>query len=369
MKRKSLSLILTICFIMSGMFMLTACDKTSTAPTNPIPAAHTHAYDNVFYVVEEEKAYKVTACECEEQSSKEEVVGAIIVTKSNFATEVKNAAKNSTIVLDKGMYSKQTFTGDAPFKDGLTFIGTKNAFVAGIDVNSGSTNEDTVPKDLPKDMTFKNITFIDSLKIWNGDIDGLTVSNCEFRNGAHLEVDPVRCVRASAGSKAHSKTSSDNNRSKDVIIENCTFTGGAIGYSRNELSYERSSVMLYDISGTVTIKNNYIDGPNLNGLTIAVSSENRSTYKKYNQGTVLIEGNEIKNVGARAIRFDYLTVAGSSLTIKNNKFANVDTFKLEDNAGKIVKVTNIESGLTCVFEGNIYEDVALESTDERVAGF
>lgn len=300
--KKFFSFMLAFCMIIPCVFMLSACkDKDS----------HIHAYDKVTYVVENNKAYKVKTCNCEE-STKTEIVGAVIATPQNVNDVIVSATDNSTIVLSSGDYGVINMHGSL---ENVDILGT-TVTVEKIDI-AGHTNSN---------ITIENITF-DGTADWSGvyvgsiGLDGLTVRNCSFVNNSYVlgggsEPEHISII--------------------NLLVEGCSFN---MTNMENKNEVQLTAINIWGSNG-VTIKNNTFKNADYNAIQLAGNIN----------GAVKIENNIIDGTVSRALR---LNNVNSSVTIKNNSIKNVH----EPN-DEVLKVTSVTETGSILFENNTYDENA-----------
>lgn len=299
MKKKIFSFLLAICLIIPAMFALTACGDKEPP--------HTHAYNKVSYVVENDKAYKVKTCNCEE-FTKTEIQGALIATPQNINDVIVNATDNSTIVLSAGDYGVINMHSSL---ENVSILGT-TVTVEKIDI-AGHTNAN---------ITIDSVTF-DGTADWSGvyvgsiGLDGLTVRNCSFVNNSYV---------LGGGSE------DDHISIINLLVENCSFD---MTNMENKEGVQLSAINIWGSNG-VTIKNNSFKNADYNAIQLAGEIN----------GAVVIEENIIDGTGSRALR---LNNVNARVKIKNNSIKNV-----QEGDEQVLKATSVTAEGSIIFENNTY---------------
>ncbi len=224
---------------------------------------------------------------------------------NKLAKMLSEAAPGSTVELGAMNYGLLTLSSGSYAYDypaNLTIVGQEGTAFTGISVGNETITG----------WTFKDIAFIGDPNDNTGNVDGmhfstkavvdgLTLENCTFSNGAAFSM-----IKDAADVAF-----------KNVTINNCTF-GATDGIPA-------------------------ILAQGVNGLTVTDSTFSDAGYNMLQtnktSGTVVITGNTVYDAGSRAIRM--VTLAGADLTISGNTFFNADNQNDEDVAarGQIIKVT------------------------------
>lgn len=387
----SLSLIVVMSFV---VFAFAGC---GTKPGN-----HTHAYNSV-YTIEDGKAYKVQKCTCG-NSGKTEIPNAIIVNPEN-AQAILDGHWNET---DYDINNKVVvFNGH--FTEDLLFRPTQATHA---DVLAGATWDaelyDVINNDYSKlndntsyhyRRTFNNIVFTATE---NTVFEGMMRFNAVWY--ADGQYDPVKGKESRgftqvlvlnnivfenlkfSGAEGRLFLEIRNGKSKNIIVDNCSFETDTITAENNSIG---AAVYLVTgaagIAENTTYKNNYINGHTMglyitnfdsvvitgnktrntrhNGIAVQSTDNRKST------GLVVIENNDVANCldavkktetdpavwaadGERAMRIGEFSNA--NIIIRNNKF---------NNCYKQVFASNTKTDwfVGCKFEvyNNYYGDLKL----------
>ena len=372
--KKSLSVyfsaFLLILVIIVGV---TVIPKVLAKPTEEPP--HTHTYSTfVKYDVENNKAYEIKKCSCNE-TSKTEIANSVAVTTQTAQTALDNAAEGSVIVLDEGNYGNlyirknaaseeienSTWAGGAPnttFKrtiKNVTILGTEGAVVSSI-VGEAATYANT-PHSLAEEHKYLD-TYL--------DIENLTIKNIVFTPAENK----VAVSLAGAGHK--------------VSIDGCTVNGSGSITSGNMLFNsdsqtatvytKNSETVLTAYRKNITITNNVLNslhlGVKMNYVeNITISNNTFNQIKGRDMllggGNGDIAGNiEISNNTSDGAteRFARIAVLSGNLNVTNNVVTNNNGADTD-----IVKVT-YKSGATPTvnFTGNSWE--GLSDAEAKLAG-
>ncbi len=340
----------------SEYYDCTGCDKyfsdaegkTEIAKDSWVLTASGHDLSGQYtYAIEGTKAYKVETC-AHGDSVKTELTNYVIANTNDVLSKLNSAAENSIVVLSAGDYSSIELRGTT-FVDNIRVVGVNGTNVNGVVISSGDDYHWGTPvapqQVLGKGWTFEQIKFTDGVFVHNGIIEDLTITGCNFVDGANIIVLPSDISGDATGDYVSETTSG---LSKTYYVKNITIEGNVFTET------DDSAIYLQNVQGA-TIRNNVINGTGFNGVNISSerSAENSSVYTK-NLGTILIEGNTISNTGSRSMRldsFDDTTV----LTIRNNILSSANN--TEANS-EVIKATNTNSS-TVTIEGNSYDGNAI----------
>ncbi len=317
---------------------------------------HSHNFAALSYVVEGEKAYEVKSCSCGETQRKE-IENAVVANNTNLETKLASAKAGSIVVLSKGDYALISLIGVDSFKDDITITAFEDVRVDGLLITSGLTKQEyeTKSSTLSRNLTITNIKFTDDIQVRNCTIAGLSIKDCHFTGEARININ---VCSFSAAFKTHinakdgdmvkfgyddiATNSGITNSAININIENNTFEG-----VHDSILDETTVIYLASVNGA-TVKNNIINSAEFNGIQITSGGDYNS------KGDILVEGNTIKNTGSRSMRFSYFEDS-AKLIVKNNILSNANT--LETNS-EVIKSSGM-GGATIVYEGNIYNGVAI----------
>ena len=307
-----------------------------------------------------------------------DLTNAIAVTTAEAAAEaIKDAPAGSTILLKAGTYEKITLdkidglwhaengnegtqypnslnyggpAGDQytpnegiyhkTLANNLTIVGEAGVTVNGIEIYSDSTLSGTgyggidttkATADVlcvAKNLSFVNITFTDDFSNKGSYIDGLTIRDCTFADGA--------CINTNQNDK--NKISGLGN----VSIVNNRFIGSdsdeAVKETRIALSYVTN----------VTIKGNKIECSEYNAIQLGASVS----------GTIDILNNIIQNTGDRAFRISGVN-ENTAIAISNNTISNAA--RVKDGKYQVICIgdnNGVPASSSIKFTSNTYDGVA-----------
>ena len=243
-----------------------------------------------------------------------------VTSADNVADIIKNAPAGSVILLTAGSYGKITLdkidglwhnpdgvtgqyqndlsyggaAGDQytpgvgiyhkTLADSLTIRGEDGVTVAGMDIFSdsglsgigyGGIDTTKATKDVlcvAKNLTIENVTFTDDFSNKGSYIDGLTIKNCMFNDGA--------CINTN-----------QNDKNKISGLGNVSIIGNTFNGEDSDEAKKETRIAISYVEN-VSIKDNTINKSEYNGIQLGASVS----------GNISIAGNTIKNTGDRALR-------------------------------------------------------------------
>lgn len=343
MKNKIFSFVIAICLLIPCLFLV-GCHEHTYSEDLEYDATHhwyaptcecevevkdkaEHTLGDLNYIEEDGKVYKVLSCDTCEYEAKTEMVGAIVATTTQEAeVAVCSDEDDAIIYLAAGNYGVIEFKNGvmAEQTENLTIVANDGAIVQGIMLNVHQ-------KYAPKNLVIDNVYFNNNDESKAGGVvsyiqlDGLTVSNCYFENGARV------CLANTLGNVFH----------KNVVIKDNTFKN--ISNSSNQLT----AIYLQTING-VKIENNYFDGVDYNAIQVNAVIENSE---------VLVKGNTFKDVGSRVIYFTEVANKVVHINIEDNTF-----YSKEDNLTKADGNYICSKMLTVNVGANKWEKVPAKDT-------
>lgn len=297
---------------------------------------------------------------------------AIAATPETLVSTIASVRPGTTIQLAPGDYNLLVLKGKGAYPENLTIVGTDGVNMAGVSITSGlnaysaiqkTTNSDVTMAMMPKNLTFKNITFTDSFCVRNCDIAGLAVHNCVFSEGACFNLVPNRISdqhgndgSATMGIVLHYAT----RRAHDAVIKGCHFVNA-------NTTAETTAIYAESIDG-ITIHNNTVDAAAWNGVQVAGKLQvNR--YDAASTGRIAITNNTIRNTGSHSMRLNKfenanIYLVSNKLHSANQTENNIEPIKITgfDSTTKIT-TTNRTSAVTK--ESNTYEG-AIISADNGI---
>lgn len=277
-----------------------------------------------------------------------------VTTSDNLATVIKNAQDGAIINLAAGTYPRLTLSGRAAFKNNITITGSINTKINGVSISSGlgmlddlQTHRDCDIKraTLGSNLTFDSVAFTKPFCVKNCIIDGLSVVNCTFDQGALLEVVPSMSLDSLDMHIDHDNGNGDatfrhvpeyaTRYAKNVLVKGCIFKNA-------NLASTVSAIYMKSIDGAYIMEND-IQAAAHNGIQIAgVYESNR--FNARSTGKISITKNTISNTGDRAINLHGLDDA--DIRILYNKLTNIHTDTTDKDASELqeyIRVSNINS--------------------------
>ena len=334
-------------------------------PPEPPPHEHAIISDGSLCYFEEGKLYYNGSCECGHQG-RAEITDYTLSSETTFEDDLCTGVDNRIIVLENDYYGYIRLNGVDSFDSGLTIIAKDRARIDGILITSGKTqnNADVEDDVMPSKLTLINITFEDSLHVRNCGMDGLTIYNCKFKNGARIfiagnayqprdsaEVSKYGSDAPIADNKVEETRDGQYNQIKNVKIEKCEFTGEK---SATEFP-DFTKMMIFDVEN-LTIKDNYVESAGYSAIQL-------NTHGLGTRTSVVIANNTFENTYSRAIR-----IAGAkdnvNISITNNVFNDIAIGGKDK--GEIIKITETNNTMTITFEGNILDDEPIAKGDAKV---
>ncbi len=227
-----------------------------------------------------------------------------VATTDELVAMLKDAkyANGLVVTLKAGTYDGLSFINPTNYvAKNVTIIGEEGAVINGFAINGWSVDNNIVIDGL----TFKNVTFAQSLSLSTKSMANVTVEDCDFINDA--------CVLQ------NDKTEKLTN----LVIKNCTFTGVANGGTTTAIMLENTE--------NVSVTGCTFTNIDFNVMQAGILS-----------GNVVFDGNKVNGTGDRVFRFvtvDSATIAITNNTIVSNgdadgelaKSSNACTIKLENN--------------------------------------
>ncbi|MBE5732864.1 MAG: hypothetical protein E7353_07535 [Clostridiales bacterium] len=227
-----------------------------------------------------------------------------VATTDELVAMLKDAkyANGLVVTLKAGTYDGLSFINPSNYvAKNVTIIGEEGAVINGFAINGWSVDNNIVIDGL----TFKNVTFAQSLSLSTKSMANVTVEDCDFINDA--------CVLQ------NDKTEKLTN----LVIKNCTFTGVTDGGTTTAIMLENTE--------NVSVTGCTFTNIDFNVMQTGIVS-----------GNVVFDGNKVNGTGDRVFRF--VTVDSATIAITNNtivsdgdadgelaKSSNACTIKLENN--------------------------------------
>ncbi len=404
MKKKFLSFVLAAFLLIPGVFALTGCNEK-----------HTHAHVNTNEVViEKGTAYYTTKCSCGD-TAKEEIKDAVIVTPTNAQAALDSDINGKTVVFSAGDYGALKVRPTRATLSAIYAYNTSDRLDRATEVEVGAltnTGSYHYVRDLTN-VTFAGVdganfrglfsiqskdyiqyNYLDDLETGLSDtilndfdiIRNIPVANVvpltstvgveDTAYADHINMKNVKFVNMDfAGEYGRILVGSTyTDQVEDITVESCTFitdtpwsfNGGSTGFAG--ISFRNDGQIDYaaDNKKNITINNCVIDGhfqgiicDSANNVTITNNTIKNTIHNAINlqggqtRGVVLIDGNVIRDVSNRAIRFYILDNA--TVTISNNTFTNAT-----NGDGQLVKTeNNIDAVSSITVSVNTVDNVAL----------
>jgi len=338
MKTKSLVMYVSICALMVCLMLgMLFVPKVLAKPTTQ--PQHTHNYKIfVGYDVENNKAYEIKKCACEE-TTKIEMANAIGATTATAQSVLDTVENGTTIVLDEGEYGNLYFRknssstsiqsnwagGNHTFKreiKNVTILGTEGTIVSSIMAEAG-TYTPTINNNHSLAETESHINMYISF-------ENLTIKDITFNPATN------KCAVELASSGQ--KVSIDG-----LTIDGCTVNGSGTIDAGNRLfqseAMSASGEVLVSNRKNITITNNV-----LNNLHQGV----KINYVE----NLTIKGNEFNNIKGRD-----MLIGGGSAGISGN--INISNNKSEGSTERFIRLSGLVGNLNVtnnVVVNNMGED-------------
>lgn len=281
-----------------------------------------------------------------------------VSTSDNLSTIIKNAKDGTTITLADGEYPRLNLFGNKSFRNNITIKGSKNAIIDGMSISSGirmaQELQDNRESDIRKAtmssyLTIEGVTFAKSFCVKNCIIEGVSVVNCKFEEGAGVYivpnspydvldklVEPDEMFGYGDGSATFENVPFYNTRvARNVMIKGCEFMDC-------NLNSNSTAIYMKTIDGAY-VTNNLVHASNFNGVQITGNTESYRTKGK-STGKIVITNNDIRNTGSRSIRLSFLENAYVLVQFNTMSGANL----LEDNGNECIKISNLDTTNTIV---------------------
>ncbi|MBE6934001.1 MAG: right-handed parallel beta-helix repeat-containing protein, partial [Ruminococcaceae bacterium] len=305
------------------------------------PAGHNYVGEVTTEPTFETAGVKTFTCTGCGDSYEEEIpmlVAEAMIGETNYATlaeAVAAAQAGDTITLNADI-DKIDWVGIDVFPANLTLDGNGHT-INGMTITSGATKA-TALEDctVASGLTITGVTFTNNLDIENCCISDVTISDCDFVDGAVLYIEPN-----TSGSYANKAKYAAN-----VTITGCTF-GGEDG---DAVTLE-TSIKVRDFNG-VTITNNTITKSEWNGIQLNIQSG--CDYAP--RGNVVITGNNISGVAERAIQLN--AFENANVLIQNNILIPAE------GAAAIHSYSSKNTTITCLDNGGC--SIMIEGFDAQI---
>lgn len=275
-------------------------------------------------------------------------------TPETLAEILSTAQENSTITLTASEveYSLISLVGRSACANNITIVGTEGAIVAGVCITSGIKSSEVIGKYksdisqaiMPKNLTFKLVTFSNPFSLRNCDITGLTIDTCTFLEGATIELVPNAFGNFYGGDDdlgtqitvMHYAT----RRAHNVTIKDCDFIN-----SNNEKV--KTAILVKSIDG-IAINGNEIYAAAHNGIQLTGSFDmgSKDKFDARNTGKIAISNNTIRNTGSRSVRLDQFENADITFVYNKMYNANLNPEEAESNGEEILKASNYDTTTT-----------------------
>lgn len=423
MKKKLLSFIIASMLLLVSGFTLAGCNEDPGEPTTPV---HTHEYaGELYYKVNNNKAYSFKKCECGEISEETEITNAIIVTPSTiqmaldgkvvlrsdkYCVAEKEAGEsyvsldNKVMVLDSGEYNQAIEF--RPTKESNTKVYGHNDYVA--------SNTEVAYNDMLSEKSYIYLREINNLTIAGTEnakikqlvsiyaatsdkiiqkrpdfYDGIRGNNASNGVGFNLKyrIDNLKFTRLNfEGSNGRIWIKSDGVLSllKNITIENCEFTTQTVNSTTETINnasihlfgYKDKVYLKQQTLQNVNIKNNKISGHTIGvymrvveGVTITNNDISKSYHNLIgvydSTGVFTISNNNLSDsFGTKPTReraIRFNNMTNSTITIENNNFTNCYEDRTESQEGYQVCKAGNLSESTYSVSNNNYEGILLES--------
>lgn len=272
------------------------------------------------------------------------------------------------------------------YPENLTIVGCDGVTMEGICITSGQSKEEFATSnnpiwEMPSNLTIKDLTLTDSIRLRNCTIDGLNFLNCTVTKG-NIQLSPDSLKDSQYGTDVTSNTTAatvwhwpaSKPLIRNVIIDNCILA--------NASTDSKTSAIIVSCVDNLAVTNNEIKYAAYNAIQVNGQSEYYST------GRIAILNNIIRWSGSRSIRI--ASLKNAELFMYENRLHNANQTDANDEYVKVSDCKNttytwmlsktsgpnyyrdvnegIESKVLSVGDGiTLEDDVNTEWTDDKKA--
>ncbi len=345
-------------------------DEPSDEPGDQ-PGAHQHDYasDGSPCFFEEDKLYQYVVCDCSADRVKQEITDYTSVNGQTLFDYLHTGEEDRILVLESDYYGFIELNSVESYDNNLTLIAKGSVNFEGLLITSGSSNvaANSVNDVMPSNLKLINIGFSLDVHVRNCSMDGITLYNCNFTDGARIYISSnsfsaepydMSYFGSDASVFPSARAEHQYNVIKNITIEKCSFSG-----EKNPNVYKDiTKMIIFDVEN-ITIKDNVIESAGYSAVQLN-SQESDDSRPSFNgiTGNIVIEGNQISNTKSRALRFNGVR-SFSNITIKNNTLVNS-----VDEKGEAIKGSSMGTNISVIFSGNTLDGQALYNDGVKVKG-